>query len=579
MSKNKTAICKAELKGFSGIDILSRRGDKIVASDIRNFRILPDNSLCVREGYRLFSEFENDIRAVFTGYIEGVFTEYVLSGSSLYRVEASDGTKVLIGNIGTSSGKASIFYYIGHIYVADGYEIYDVTSDGISEADGYTPLFGKDWDTLYMGDINEPLNLLHSRARISYIVGDIPNIFIPTLYRPASIEALYINGNLIDVSEYSISEEINGFSVSGIETGDQILVYLTFESDVVDKSKLVKNTEAVVFGGISNSRVFMWGGEDKSTLFCSAYASKENIAESQRVYGERGALYFPANYDFRVGDGRYSVSAVSRHYDRLLIFTEGDTWMADSDSSGVESFPVMRINVESGCISSMATAKFDNEPVSVGRHKILRWRANTDELEDCNSYSISDEIEAFLPQGFFEQAIAHEDRQNEEMLFAKRHDELGRVFVYGKKNKQWYIYDGIAADSFFDAPDSVGFVFENKMYVFDRMLSEDIVSQEVSHKIDAMYQTSATCFSHPFEKKRLKKLEFEGELLGGSVDIILETGDKTLICERIEGSLGQLCEVYKKRISADRFYDAKISIVNTSGKGQRIYGLSLFAKV
>ena len=123
--------------------------------------------------------------------------------------------------------------------------------------------------------------------------------------------------------------------------GDRVEVYFTYLSRASDSAleELMKCNRAFVFGGINNTRPFLWGGKN-GVMFTSAFVSEGSLNASRIGFAQSDALYFPVNYEFVVGDGVSPISAVSRHYDRLLIFTENGAWMADSSSCGIEDFPI-----------------------------------------------------------------------------------------------------------------------------------------------------------------------------------------------------------------------------------------------
>ena len=189
--KTQNALAKAEFRGFGGIDTKDVTGRGGKAADIVNFRVLPDGTLKKRCGYRRVASMPGKIRAMLTGYFDGEFLGYVLADGQVFKLDFATGERTLIGSIGSISGDASIFYYLGNIFVIDGEEIYQLKDDEIISAEGYVPLFGKNWGSTYPGEINEPINLLNPRARISYIVSDPPTIFLATLYDVVSVEAVY----------------------------------------------------------------------------------------------------------------------------------------------------------------------------------------------------------------------------------------------------------------------------------------------------------------------------------------------------------------------------------------------------
>lgn len=571
-------MAKTEFNGFGGIDTKnpSNAGNK--AYDISNFRILSDASLQKRSGYRLLGRFAKKIRAIMTGYFGFDFLAYILTGNDLYKYNFSTKALNFIGKVGTDEGEATIFYYVGHVYLIDGQEIYDVKDTEIVPAEGYAPLLGKNWGMVHPGEINEPLNLLTSKVRISYIVDDPPSVFLATLYPVKSVEAMYINGVLADPCDYEIDEKYTTVNHYKLKPNDRVELYLTYADGVVDRSEIVKNVKAAIFGGISNSRVFMWGGENKNIMFSSAYVPYDEFKKSEMVYSGNGALYIPQGYDFNVGDGKHAISAVNRHYDRLLIFTNDETWMADNEACGTEAFPTMRINVNKGCISPLGTAKLGNDPVSVSRGEIVRWTSNTDELDDCNAYSISSELDGLLPEDFFRNAVVHEDRYNRELLFGYANDPRGRVFVYGEDNKQWYIYEGIHADRFFDGPDNIGFVKENSIYLFDKDMEFDEVSTCCGNEINAYYCSYPIDFGYPERKKRLAGFDLVADTNKGTIKVAFcsdnnITQEKLVIDDTKTG-----VSSYHERLSSERFVRSAIRIDADTNTTQRIYNIAVTIK-
>ena len=576
--KTKNALAKAEFRGFGGIDTKDVTGRGGKAADIVNFRVLPDGTLKKRCGYRRVASMPGKIRAMLTGYFDGEFLGYVLADGQVFKLDFATGERTLIGSIGSISGDASIFYYLGNIFVIDGEEIYQLKEDEAVSARGYVPLFGKNWGSNYPGEINEPINLLDPRARISYIVSDPPTIFLATLYDVVSVEAVYLNDILLSPDKYVIDSDFKTINVTGLEAGDRVLVYLTFHPSVANRAEFVSNTNAVVFGGVNNSRVFMWGGEKKNVMYSSAHVTNSSLRESQAVYPDSTALYFPAEYDFTVGDGRYDITAVSRHYDRLLIFTSGDTWMADSDACGTEYFPTMRINSENGCLSPKGCAKIGNDPISVGRGRIMKWTANTDRLEECNAYSVSDGIGELLTDSFFKSAAVHEDKWNGELLFANSKDKNGRVFVYRASCDSWYTYEGIGADIFFDGPSSVGFTSGKDIFLFDDELCEDKPSDSTSNVIEATFVSQPLDFGLSGRTKRLMMLNMEADLGGENIEVSFSSDKGIKSGGEIADEKSSGMSSYNKRIQSDRFTRTSMVIESRSSAPQKVYGVKITVK-
>ena len=457
----------------------------------------------------------------------------------------------------------------------DGSDLFEIRGNTLVRTEGYAPLIGKDWGNNYSGEIYEPLNMLTPKGRISYIVQDPPTSFLSTHYEVERVDAVYVNGELRDPETYGVDKRLRWLSVSGLSAGDRVLAYYTFVSDMKSRETLCKNPHAMVFGGINNSRIFVWGGEDKKRMFASAPVSQRSLEASALVYPDSGGIYFPESNNFCVGDGKHDIRAVSRHYDRLLIFTSGDTWMADSEVSSLQMFPLTRINTDVGCASIHGVAKCGNDPISVGHGNIYRWTSNTDTLEDCNARIISDGIKDILPSSFFEDAVVFTDRHNSEVLFAYRDTTEGCVLVYSIPCNSWYIYRGISVDHFFEGESSLGFVNGGKICLFERGRTADSFSDGSVRSIYGYCTYSPNSFGHPTRKKRISGIMGIGELKQKELKITFESERGITESVSFAGGDSGGVECFYKRLRGERFKTSKIKISTDPTVRQRIYSLTV----
>ena len=575
--KRKNAIGALEVKGFEGID----RSSPIAAKkceDMVNLRILSDGSIVKRDGFREAYDFSGPIRGILSMPTDDGFLAYVAVENYVYRYDSDTNIAArMSGTLYTKTGEVSIFFFQGRVYIADGVKIYEINEDTLEPSEGYVPLLGKDWGCNFPGDIYEPLNLLTPRARINYVVPDPPTTFLPTLYEVDMVDALYINGALIDSTKYTVNSNFNTIDIKGLSAGDRIKAYITFARPASERKNLLSNTKGDVFGGINNSRLFLWGGNEKNRIYGSSFATEEGLADARSWYRDSGSLYFPIDNSFCVGDGKREVTALGRHYDRLLIFTSDDVWMADSEIAFTNEIPILRINTDIGCSTVGGVAKCKNDPISIGRGRIFRWTSNTDTLEDCNAYPISTPIEELLDEEFFESVRLYTDKHLGEVLFSYRRGDARGVLVYGVSNGEWYRYEGISADTFFDARDSVGFVNGSKLCVFEKGSDKDLDISLHASVINAFCVLAQSDLGRPERQKKIGEIFGLAELNGGVLKLSFESDSGITNEVEFAGSDSGFLESFYKRYRTERFLRTKPKIVLDPGVNQRIYSLTVTA--
>lgn len=576
-SSSKKSL-KLTYNGFGGIDRRKTNDGSASMSDIVNFRIMPDGSLKKRSGFKAVYFAGGIVRAIWSGLVNGNFVCYTLEDDKIFNVNLNTGTSSKCATISTTSGPAQFFYFRDALYLTDSQNIYRIYDNYVLIQTGYVPLLGKDWPTgARPGEIYEPLNILNRHARITYKAGADVTSYLPTMYKVSSVDAVYKNGNLLSASYYTVDTTNNLISVNGLVSGDSIEVNLTFtDGDTTIQSALASTTSATVFGGINNSRLFVWNGTLANTMFTTSYVSRASLEESEKRYPNSGHLYFREGHEFAVGDGRYKITAVLRHYDRLLIFTDGDTWMADSEACGLEEFPVMRINSGIGCAFNNGATVANNTPISIGRHAIYRWTSDTDELSDCNAYSISEPIADMLSENFYEKSMLYFDKRRGELWLCNS-NQGSNAWIYNIGKNAWSRFTNIYPVFMFDADGNVGFVSSNTIYVFSDEALEDLYDLDgyFGAGITATFTSGTFDLGDPSYKK-LTSLTLRGDIEAAG-DVIKITSDRNeVISIGISRSNGH--SIQKNRVHSHRMKSFSFELKTFYKGHQTIHGLEIEAK-
>lgn len=574
MSKQQksTPLC-AVFSPFGGIDTRLSHSGTANSGDIVNFRLEENGHLYKREGFRYVTSCPDNIRAVWTGILNGKQRCLMLSSNSVISADLSTGNSSVLGKIGTTSGEAHFFYYRDALYLGDGNLVYSVSAYGVKQAEGYAPLVGKDWPTTVVGQGYEARNYLTRRARISYLIQEGFSAFLCTGDPLESIDAVYLNGKLLDPSQYQYDSLYKCITVPGLlQVGDRVLACFTYaESVMTEKTyELFTCSRSSVFGGSDDCSAFFWNGDDSYTIYPSLFVDNESLAAAKSVFPDSSPLYFPEHREFVLGDGRYPVTGFVSHYDRLLIFTKSSAWMAETDTLRSKTFSVTPINTHAGCRSLDGVTMTKNSPISVGQNTVYRWTSDTDERNECNAVTISSAIHDLLDDDFFEHAIAYRNEKRGELWFhAKNVDDT--VWVYGVTNAQWYRFTGIRADGFFDFLGQTFFWQGQDLFVFDQSCYEDVIDASGTKvPITAVFQSNLLEYDTE-RKKRSAYLIFRGDCADGTIRVTLQ-GNDVLPRSCCFTDTGEHT-VEKRRLPSGRFSYATLTLTATGGARQAVHSL------
>ncbi len=566
--KNNSNGRSVTINDFLGIDRRRSHSDPCGTQMLVNFRHLPDGSICRREGTRFITIMEEDVRAVWTGKLWDGFRYILLAGNCIYELDIERGEALPLIEVNTSEGDAELFYYRENLYLVDGTGIYTVRSGWLGELYGYVPLRAKGWSDNAIGELYQPRNLLNNKARFDYVISSEATSILRVDAPIIAVDAVKVNGARISSDRYSIGTYQPYVSVMGLSEGDRVSVYAEYRDAPKGLAALKRCTRGTVFGGISNSRPFLFGGYDKSLMFSSQYVSADELAASREVYTDSDAMYFPEGYQFQVGDGQYPISTVSRHFDRLLIFTEGGVWRADSESCGTDYTPIMNVNMGVCVASSHGAALLGNSPCAVGKDGIYRFASNTDELDDCNAYKISDGIAPLLTQEFLSSAEVWADGRGGRLIFSAPHAS-DKIFVYTEEGGKWSIYEGIVAERFFETKDGIGFMMGNEIFVFDENRATDSGAPFTAYFEGALTDMGSA------DKKRLSSVEicFDGE----PPKCTLCLDGRTVVDTGTDSLEGGTHTRYRRRAVSRRF-DCMVPRIEAEAGCGRIHSLTVNVK-
>ena len=576
-SQNQTRTRVETFSGFEGIDLLRSRSGKPATASTVNWQIRGDGSIRKRCGSILVDTMASGpLKAVWSGNIDGVEYIYAFADREIKRY---DNMYMCTDTIALPDdcdmGNPKFFYYKKNLYFSVRGGMFRIDGIDAIPIHGYVPLVGKGWNEYSVGEINEPFNIFTRKARFSYVVSEKCSMYFHVIYPVETIDYVKANGKMAAPDDYFFDDWFNTVDVRNLYEGDTVELGVTYaDPPFYARDRVLDSDGSMYFGGVSDGRLLMWKNDSNSSVCCSVHVSDEALEESRKIYPLSDHIYFPEGSEFTVGDGRYRTMAAAKHYDRLLLFTEGETWMASNADWQSESIPTMNINTSFGCSARGAVAMAGNDPVTVGEMGIYRWNADTDELNECNARTISDSIVSYLSESFFKSAKICSFREQKELWFYDS-AEKGDIWVYSYDLDLWYKYSIPDYDLIFEYGDRICYSKDGNVYMFCYDYTADHTVKG-SLDIRAVYDSGVLDFGTT-DEKRLSDIAVYGNS-AAAIDVDIYTdGNPNPV--RVSGSLPNVAHtLLKRRVGSRRFKTARVSVTVSDKSAAAIQSLSITAK-
>ncbi|MBE6662236.1 MAG: hypothetical protein E7606_03010 [Ruminococcaceae bacterium] len=572
MSNN--TVARELFDGFSGFGLSSVRGKGACRLD--NFRVLADGSLEKREGMRQIASLPLAVRGICSFADADGEVLLAVAGNRLYRL-TSEGETSFSSCFTSENGKVGFFRYGGRLYLLDGAHLYRYEGGcEVTKVSGYTPLYGKDWDPLYVNQsINEPINLLSPRIRIRYLSSEpIESVQIGLVVE--SVEWILVNGRTLDALSYSLLYDRRGIAFSAPVICETMEICVRLPVSSYFDENFVSSVSSAVYEDFENSRVFLYGGKKPSTLYVSSPVARESLQADRVRFTDSCGLYFPSGRALSFGNGQ-PITAIGRIYDRMTVFSPSSLWVTErlgaTERFGVQFMPICH---HRGCSAQGALLLTGAaSPITVSDGGIYRWKIDSDLLDECITRKISEDIAPLLDESFWQRAEVCHNRSRAELWFYAKGDTEGRIFIYSLDREVWYSFHGIAVDGLFAFGGGVGAVRGGEVFLFDERLPFDQTA-EGEKPIEAFFTSGWLDFGGVEADKHLARATLIATF-GEGVRVGVDDGER-LFELTLKAADRQAPDIYDLRTPTGRFRSARLTLTADGPNRQRIYRAELLAQ-
>lgn len=455
------------------------------AAEMRNFRITAENHLQIRPGYGPICTLAegSPIKGMWSGYVKGVFHVVAGCGGHLWDIDVSGKTATDKGEIDDST--TFFFGFSEKLYILTGAEYYAWDGEGTAAVvEGYIPIVTTAAPPQGGGTLLESINLLTGKKRAEYSPDGEATVFqLPenNLDQIISVEGTDI-GYTSDLEKGTVTFE--KAPPKGINT-----ITFTWKKGDGDRKDVTGMRYAELYNGESDSRVFLYGNGTNKTIY-------SGLDE----FGKATAEYFPQLNTISVDAENTPITAMIRHYDRLLIFKPDSAYSCSYSTITLDgglttaAFYVSSLNRSIGNEAPGQARLVSNNARTVFGRSVYTWSLASNSVRDeRNAKIISDKVASLLAQFDISKSICFDDEWNQEYYIFYN----GNAVVHNYQNDTWYYYTNIPVEAVVSVRDSLYFgTPDGRIMEFSRKYRNDDLKD-----IDAYWESGSMDFDMDWRRK------------------------------------------------------------------------------
>lgn len=556
---------KHQTTQFSGYNELLTVSDGLTFSpNMCNFKILPDGSLKKREGYSELFTATGSVEGLWGGTIAGHNILAASIGGDLWIYDLDLSMSYNAGEIGT--GHASMFPFGGKLYILNGVDYYCYDGNTLTTASGYAPLILIACDPSDgSGTLYEEVNLLSLQRRQRFNTDGSTRNFRFTEKNIDKVDWVKFNGETLASNAYSFSKTYGAITLTTApaEATDALEVCYTLAATESRRSIITAYRYAMIFGGNTDNRIFIWGSEDEP---CT-------IRHTALGDGVLNPEYFPEN-SFRV-IGDTAITDIIQQYDRQLIFAQDRAFYSycdlttDAMGNAYASYPVFALNASKGSLIYGGGTIADGCPITFCGDGLNRWEATNVQDErsaTCFSQRIDKSIAELLRYRRYEDGVLHFHQPTSELFLCCE----DKMYICNTRLNAWYVYDGLYTTAMCTVGDS--------LYIGDRY-GRVVCPNDSIKNFEATWVSPTCSFGCCGRLFTTGKLFYTAEWKSGagfSVGWAENTLREGSTYTETGDGITDKHELYRAvRLPAKRVAAVKLQITSPSGKDACIHALAV----
>lgn len=424
-------------------------------AEMRNFRITQDKHLQIRPGSKTLLSLADALSSLGQGNVQdgaetrvyGVWrgiagaSEHILAsfGGHIWDIDTKNGTAKDKGS--APMGEVSFFGFGGKVYLLGGgeYKSWDGGTDtAFATVEGYVPLIQTATTPKGEGTLVETVNRLTGKRRVQFSPDGTATVF--QLPEKGINEVSSVKSGGEPVTNCTMDLENGTVTFTAAPAAGTNTVEIEYRKGDGARSEVTGMKYSELFNGATDTRVFLYGdGTNRAVYSGVPFAT-----------GRASAEYFPDLYELTVGESNTPLTALVRHYSRLMAFKTDSAWAILQGESGLAdggstaAFYVQPVNRQFGNEAPGQVRLLENNPLTMDAGSVYQWRSGSSYASyisnnENNAKRISDRVASTLKGFDLKKVLTANIKADHEFWFLHG----TRALILNYANDSWYLYDGL----------------------------------------------------------------------------------------------------------------------------------------
>ena len=424
-------------------------------AEMRNFRITQDKHLQIRPGSKTILSLADALSSLGQGNVQdgaetrvyGVWrgiagaSEHILAsfGGHIWDIDAKNGAAKDKGS--APMGEVSFFGFGGKVYLLGGgeYKSWDGGTDTVfATVEGYVPLIQTATTPKGEGTLVETVNRLTGKRRVQFSPDGTATVF--QLPEKGINEVSSVKSGGEPVTNCTMDLENGTVTFPAAPATGTNTVEIEYRKGDGARSEVTGMKYSELFNGATDTRVFLYGdGTNRAVYSGVPFAT-----------GRASAEYFPDLYELTVGESNTPLTALVRHYSRLMAFKTDSAWailqgeIGLADGGSAAAFYVQPVNRQFGNEAPGQVRLLENNPLTMDAGSVYQWRSGSSYASyisnnENNAKRISDRVASTLKGFDLKKVLTANIKADHEFWFLHG----TRALILNYANDSWYLYDGL----------------------------------------------------------------------------------------------------------------------------------------